>query len=129
MKVEMAESLVGSWLRHRKYCQVVNSNWKASPYWTPVVDDEVINALCENAYTFFNAAGVFLFGVPANADVAYEHDEDADDEDSSWRSMLLQTECDLVGLSYNGNDRPLIYAVETAFHKDGIKYSKKRKGW
>ena len=33
MKIEMGESLFYSWLRHIKGCQVVQTNWKASPQW------------------------------------------------------------------------------------------------
>ena len=33
MKIEMGESLLYSWLRHVKNCQVVQTNWKPSPNW------------------------------------------------------------------------------------------------
>ncbi len=33
MKIEMGESLIYSWLRHEKQCQLAQTNWKASPYW------------------------------------------------------------------------------------------------
>jgi hypothetical protein len=33
MKIEIGESLFYSWLRHVKLCQIVQTNWKASPEW------------------------------------------------------------------------------------------------
>ena len=30
MKIEMGESLLYSWLRHVKECQIVQTNWKVS---------------------------------------------------------------------------------------------------
>ena len=33
MKIEMGESLLYSWLRHVKECQIVQTNWKISPQW------------------------------------------------------------------------------------------------
>lgn len=33
MKIEMGESLIYSWLRHEKLCQLVQTNWKVSPFW------------------------------------------------------------------------------------------------
>ena len=33
MKIEMGESLTYSWLRHEKLCQLVQTNWKVSPFW------------------------------------------------------------------------------------------------
>jgi len=31
MKIEMGESLLYSWLRHVKECQIAQTNWKVSP--------------------------------------------------------------------------------------------------
>lgn len=33
MKIEMGESLLLSWLRHIKECQLVQTNWKPSAKW------------------------------------------------------------------------------------------------
>lgn len=33
MKIEIGESLILSWLKHVKECQVVQTNWKASYKW------------------------------------------------------------------------------------------------
>ena len=43
MKIEMGESLIYSWLRHEKHCQLTQKNWKASAYRTvPSYDALVI---------------------------------------------------------------------------------------
>jgi len=41
MKIEMGESLFYSWLRHVKECQVVQMNWKPSPSWQIMVEEEL----------------------------------------------------------------------------------------
>lgn len=33
MKIEVGESLLLSWLKHIKKCQIVQTNWKASSKW------------------------------------------------------------------------------------------------
>lgn len=33
MKIEIGESLMISWLRHIKECQIAQTNWKPSPKW------------------------------------------------------------------------------------------------
>ncbi len=33
MKTEMGESLIYSWMRHIKKCQITQTNWKSSPEW------------------------------------------------------------------------------------------------
>ena len=41
MKIEMGESLIYSWLRHVKHCQVVQTNWKCSPQWPLEYEEEL----------------------------------------------------------------------------------------
>ncbi len=125
MKIEMNESLVASWLKHVKHCQVVNLNWKASPYWIPVVNDEDINAICGRAVDYFEARQFYILRDPNNQ---VNGDEPEDANNADWQSMLLATECDAVGISCSGNQMD-VYAVESAFHRDGLKYSKKKSWW
>ena len=33
MKIEICESLCASWLKHKKRCLLVQTNWKVSPTW------------------------------------------------------------------------------------------------
>lgn len=46
MKIEMGESLLYSWLRHVKECQIVQTNWKVSPQWNTLHRSE-LQALME----------------------------------------------------------------------------------
>ncbi|GAA0761868.1 hypothetical protein GCM10008907_30320 [Clostridium sartagoforme] len=34
MKIEMGESLILSWLKHIKNCQLIQLNWTVSPEWS-----------------------------------------------------------------------------------------------
>lgn len=54
MKIEIGESLLYSWLRHEKKCQLVQMNWKASPAWELKHAGEVENVI--------NKVGAFLSG-------------------------------------------------------------------
>jgi hypothetical protein len=41
MKIEMGESLILSWLKHVKRCQIVQTNWKVSKAWDVFKTEEV----------------------------------------------------------------------------------------
>ena len=45
MKIEMAESLILSWLKHAKECKVVQLNWKPSDSWNLYNEQEADNLL------------------------------------------------------------------------------------
>ena len=34
MKIEIGESLIYTWLRHVKGCQIVQTNWRPSEFWS-----------------------------------------------------------------------------------------------
>ena len=131
MNIEMSESLVASWLKHVKHCIVVNTNWKASPYWTPAVSDAQIGQIYNAAVGYFYEHGIMILESPNEPDEADEgdgYDQDIGGED--WSSMLLQTECDAVGLAQSiDHGGVLVYAVESAFHRMKVKYSKKKRSW
>ena len=101
MKIEMGESVVYSWLRHVKECQIVQNNWKPSPYWpatkTVVLDD--IRKAVETAF-----AGKY----------------DIFKKNSSLDQILFQTECDAIGCDWN---KKYLYGVEVAFHRSGTNYN------
>lgn len=131
MKIEMSESLVASWLKHVKHCIVVNTNWKASPYWTPAIPDEEINKIYHKAAAYFDERQFPIL------DCSDDQEDDANVEDvadeitfADWQGMLLQTECDAVGLAYSRDRGNVsVYAVESAFHRNGVQYSKRKKAW
>lgn len=109
MKVEVGESLVLSWLRHIKGCQIVQSNWKASKVW-PLSEKDKLQGLMENAQSFF----------------LDKHNYNVFKKNRNVVQVLQQAEIDLVGIDYNENGSRL-YAVDVAFHEGGLLYGAGRK--
>lgn len=110
MTHEMGESLIYSWLRHVKGCQIVQTNWTASPTW-----DMRYFMEAQDLYSRFLK------------DVSTENLVE-DECKISFKQSLYQTEIDVTGLnktslSHNGK----IYAAEVAFHSDGLHYNKNGK--
>ncbi len=110
MTQEMGESLIYSWLRHVKGCQIVQTNWTASPTW-----DMRYFMEAQDLYSRFLK------------DTSTE-DLVEDECKISFKQSLYQTEIDVIGLnktslSHNGK----IYAAEVAFHSDGLHYNKNGK--
>lgn len=107
MKIEMGESLVYSWLRHVKDCQVVQTNWKVSSQWKLQHEDK-LQTLMEAADKLFSAKyGYKIFK-----------------KNTSLSQILAQGECDAIGISLR-DESPRIYAVEVAFHEAGLNYGSK----
>lgn len=52
MKIEMGESLLYSWLRHIKMCQVVQNNWKVSAQWN-LSNARDLESLMEQANKYY----------------------------------------------------------------------------
>ena len=52
MKIEIGESLLLSWLRHIKECQLVQTNWKASAKWE-LKNKEVLEQLMQDSSNVF----------------------------------------------------------------------------
>ena len=108
MKIEIGESLVASWLKHVKCCTLVQTNWKPSPQWTAHNTDE-IERLVEDGKNYFRDLNVFRNNAGAS-------------------QILLQTECDVIGLVQEANEHGGIYrwhVVEVAFHENGVQYGTK----
>lgn len=104
MKIEVGESLFFSWLKHIKCCQIVQTNWKTSPRWYLHNEDKLVGLL-EDCHDFFKS----------NFDI------DILGKNASCSQFLQQAECDVIGLSCN-NGRTEYYAVEVAFHTNGLQY-------
>lgn len=102
MKIEMAESLVASWLSHVIKCQVVQTNWK--------IDLSLFN---KNA-SFVN----MLFTQKIKNDYFGE---------GKIETIVRQGECDVLGIKF-GNQGSIsgIHAVDVAFHTDGLGYGNKK---
>ena len=96
MKIEIGESLVYSWLRHIKCCQIVQTNWKASSTWAKqsTVDWGKKYEKFVEQYKISNS--------------------------SKLDQLIKQTECDAVGISMGTEKK--VYAVEVAFHEGGLGY-------
>lgn len=101
MKIEMGESIVYSWLRHVKGCQIVQNNWKVSPKWPKktLTDLEEIRKAVEEKFN--NQYKVF--------------------KQNKTEQFLSQGECDAIGISFQDNS-VYLYGVDVAFHTGGLNY-------
>lgn len=107
MKIEIGESLMLSWLRHIKNCQVVQLNWKPSRRWTIVDRDrEVLDDLMRKAAAHFSE----------------ELELDVFGKTTSCSQLMQQGEIDALGIaiSLDGNQR--VFAIDSAFHENGLNY-------
>ena len=104
MKIEIGESLVYSWLRHIKNCQIVQLNWKTSPKWHRAeinldsIKSEIEEKFKDPAFDIFH-------------------------KNSGVDQLLKQAEIDVVGVSYDPNkEERTYYFVDVAFHENGVNY-------
>jgi len=106
MKIEMGESLLYSWLRHVKECQIAQTNWKASSQWELKHKDTLkqIMTAFENYYQ--TKYGFTIF------------------KGMSLEQTLKQAEIDVIGIHYSDH-QPTVYAIDVAFHEGGLIYGKK----
>lgn len=104
MKIEMGESLFYSWLRHVKDCQIVQTNWKASPQWKVLHTAELEKLWIKVALEFEEKYGYKVFK-----------------KTSSLSQFLKQAECDVLGSNIQ-EDTIRYYAVDVAFHEGGLSY-------
>lgn len=104
MKIEMGESLFYSWLRHIKGCQVVQTNWKASPQWQ-LSHCEELEAVKETTDSFFQEKyGYHIYK-----------------KNASLSQIIQQGECDALGVCLKDGKTDLC-AVDVAFHEFGLQY-------
>lgn len=103
MKIEMCESLIYSWLRHVKGCQIVQSNWKPSPTWT-IENMDKAEKLMQSTDTYFQEKyGYEIY------------------KSNSFSQLISQAESDLVGICTD-KENTCVYSVEAAFHEGGLNY-------
>lgn len=108
MKIEMGESLIYSWLRHEKQCQLVQVNWKPSPYWGLDNYDRLKILIEEFDLYFKDRCGYDIF------------------RNCSLEQLLKQAEIDAVGIAFNESSKSII-AVDIAYHGAGLNYGDKDK--
>lgn len=109
MKIEVAESLMLSWLRHAKKCQIVQLNWKPSSSTWELHNQHVIERLLVETSEYFSSKyGLDLFK-----------------KNSSYTQLLQQSEIDALGIEINGTVVSQIYGIDVAFHENGLNYGSK----
>jgi hypothetical protein len=103
MKIEIAESLIYSYLKHNEGCRFVQTNWMTSGKWI-VTDYEK-----ERAKLLFNkiSNSEFFTGIFKN---------------SSFEQLIKQAEIDVLGINTTENT---IYGIDVAFHSAGLNYGSK----
>lgn len=100
MKLEIAESLIYSYLKHAEGCRIVQTNWRTSGKWV-ITEYET-----ERARLLFNkiSESDIFSGVFKN---------------SSFDQLIKQAEIDVLGIN---TAEDTIYGIDIAFHSSGINY-------
>lgn len=107
MKTEMGESLVYSWLRHVKLCQLAQTNWKTSPNWKCDHIERLEEFMKLAIKSFEDKYGNNVF------------------KGTNLLSQLLkQGEIDAVGTRFNADGTFHVIAVDVAFHAGGLLYGR-----
>jgi len=104
MKIEIGESLLLSWLKHIKECQMVQLNWKPSNKWELKHKEDLEKLMDESSHFFKSKYGYDLYK-----------------GNSSINQVLTQAEIDVMGISFNESEEH-IYAIDVAFHEYGLNY-------
>ena len=105
MKIEIAESLIFSWLRHVQGCVVTQMNWKPSPSWPISNDDELRQKFERIRMLAGESIGVPIF------------------KKCEFAQFVRQTEIDVLGLRLGGDPAARqVLAVDSAFHEGGLLY-------
>ncbi|CAM4446719.1 hypothetical protein [Paenibacillus tarimensis] len=107
MKIEIGESLLLSWLKHIKECQLVQMNWKPSVKWE-IKNRQTLERLMANSADFF--AGKYGYDL-------YKGNK-------SINQLIGQAEVDVIGVNYD-EQTPQIYGIDVAFHEGGLNYGSK----
>ncbi len=108
MKIEMGESLIYSWLRHEKQCQLAQTNWKPSHYWALDNYDELQTLVEKFALYYKDKYGYDIF------------------KGCTLAQLLKQAEIDAIGIAFSESAHS-IYAVDIAYHEAGLNYGDKEK--
>ncbi|WP_338555712.1 hypothetical protein [Paenibacillus sp. KS-LC4] len=109
MKIEIAESLMLSWLRHAKNCQMVQLNWKPSVSSWELHNENTIESVMKSTDAYFSE----------------KHGLDLFKKNSSVGQLLQQGEIDALGIEINSGGVLSIYAIDVAFHENGLNYGSK----
>lgn len=108
MKIEIGESVMYTWLRHVKGCCLAQTNWKSSPKWEYDAEElGTMKCLADEIQKHFADRGWNIFK-----------------NDQTLEQALKQVESDVMGVKWQ-DDVPVYYAVESAFHENGLNYGSK----
>lgn len=100
MKIEVAESLVYSYLKHVEGCRIIQTNWKTSGKWEITrYDTHHARILFEKINKSKNFNRIF--------------------KNNSFDQLIKQAEIDVLGLNPAENS---IFGIDVAFHEAGLNY-------
>lgn len=101
MKLEMGESLVRTWMRHHKGCQLAELNWKPSMNWGNTGTPEHQKWYDSDQINFKKT------------------------ESSKLSQLLKQAEIDVLGVRFEEGKAQKIIAADIAVHTGGLSYKDK----
>lgn len=101
----MGESLMMSWLKHAKGCHLVQLNWKPSTQWEPIYNMNECEKIIKKLETKFSAIN--------------NEPQEKLLKNNKLKQFLSQAEIDVLGFNYMED---IFYAVDIAFHEDGLLY-------
>lgn len=104
VKIEIGESLLVSWLKHVKECQLVQTNWKASSMWELQNKNDLDLLMSHSASSCSEILGYNIYK-----------------KTSSLDQLLAQAEIDVLGVNFSENGNH-VYAIDVAFHEAGLNY-------
>ena len=102
MKIELGESLVYSWMRHVKGCQIVQTNWKMSPVWS-LKNMDVLTG----CYKLIQQKWPEIFD---------------GEKKPGLETFLKQAEVDVFGAGVDADGNTYYCAADVAFHEGGLLY-------
>jgi len=106
MRIEMGESLLYSWLRHIKGCQLVQTNWKKPSLSWEMKNEDTINTLLSSYIEVLRK----------------EYNKRLYKSKVSAPQLLLQSEIDVLGASFDGDTQNL-YAIDVNFDEFESSYN------
>ncbi|WP_052087722.1 hypothetical protein [Paenibacillus wynnii] len=86
MKIEIGESLMLSWLRHSKNCQLVQLNWKPSVKSWEFYNEAVVENMMKDSDQYFRE----------------KYNLDLFKQNNSYSQLLQQAEIDALGMEVAG---------------------------
>jgi hypothetical protein len=103
MKIEIAESLIYSYLKHVEGCRVVQTNWTTSGNWIVTeYEKERARGLFNKVSSSEHFSGIF--------------------KNNSFDQLIKQAEIDVLGIN---TAEGTIYGIDVAFHSAGLNYGSK----